>query len=143
MPLFETAPQDRPADRRVRRAAVTIAGLVAAAMACTVALAGTIAADSLAGRWQVDLRPDPASPEYLKPMELIIAGDGTVTGTFYDSDIESGRAAVSNGRTCFAFRTTDGDGDYHTSGCAEGARLVGHTWAEKRGFLLAWTARRQ
>jgi hypothetical protein len=146
MPASDTALQNRLADSISRRVAVAIAGLLVAGAVGPVVLAGVNAPgalDALAGGWQVDLRPDPASPEYLKPMELVIAADGTVTGRFYDSEIQSGRAQVSNGRACVAFRTTDGDGDYHTSACADGARLVGQTWAEKRGFLLAWAARRQ
>lgn len=95
---------------------------------------------ALTGRWHVDLRPAPDAPEYLKPMSLEIAADGSVRGSFYDSEIESGRASASNGRLCFAFRTTDGVGPYHTSGCLVGGRIVGQTWAEHRTFLLNWTA---
>lgn len=99
--------------------------------------------EPLAGRWQVDLRPAPEAPEYLKTMSLTIAGDRTVRGSFYDSEIESGRASASNGRVCFAFRTTDGAGPYHTSGCLVGDRILGQTWAEHRQFLLNWSAMRE
>lgn len=96
--------------------------------------------ERLAGRWQVDLRPSSDAPEYLKPMSLAIAGDRSIRGSFYDSEIESGRASASNGRACFAFRTTDGVGPYHTSGCLVGERILGQTWAEHRQFLLNWSA---
>jgi hypothetical protein len=97
----------------------------------------------LAGAWIVDLRPSPDDPPYDKRMVLEIAADRTVRGSFYDSDIEAGRASASNGRTCFAFRTTDGVGPYHTSGCLIGDRIVGQTWAEHRKFVLNWSARRE
>jgi hypothetical protein len=98
---------------------------------------------ALAGSWQVDLRPSPEEPAYLKKMTLEIVADRSVRGTFYDSEIEAGRASASNGRLCFAFRTTDGVGPYHTSGCLVGDRIVGQTWAEHRKFLLNWTAVRE
>lgn len=97
----------------------------------------------LAGRWIVDLRPSPEAPTYDKPMTLAIAADRTVSGTFYDNDIEGGRASASNGRVCFAFRTTDGVGPYHTSGCLVGDRILGQTWAEHRKFVLNWSAVRE
>jgi hypothetical protein len=98
---------------------------------------------ALAGRWIVDLRPSPEDPKYDKPMTLAIAADRTVSGTFYESDIESGRASASNARLCFAFRTTDGVGPYHTSGCLVGDRILGQTWAEHRKFVLNWSAVRE
>lgn len=97
---------------------------------------------ALAGRWTVDLRPSSDAPKYDRPMVLEIAPDRVVRGSFYDSAIEAGRASASNGRICFAFRTTDGVGPYHTSGCLVGNRIVGQTWAEHRGFVLNWTAER-
>jgi hypothetical protein len=97
----------------------------------------------LTGRWMVDLRPSPEARRYEKPMTLEIAPDRTIRGTFYDSDIEAGRAGASNGRACFAFRTTDGVGPYQTSGCLVGERILGQTWAEHREFVLNWSAVRQ
>ena len=98
---------------------------------------------ALTGRWIVDLRPSPEAPKYDKPMTLAIAVDRTVSGTFYESDIEAGRASASNDRACFAFRTTDGVGPYHTSGCLVGDRILGQTWAEHRKFVLNWIAVRE
>jgi hypothetical protein len=98
---------------------------------------------TLTGRWIVDLRPSPEDPMHDKPMTLAIAADGTVSGTFYESEIEAGRASASNGRLCFAFRTTDGVGPYHTSGCLVGDRIHGQTWAEHRRFVLNWSAVRE
>lgn len=98
---------------------------------------------ALAGRWVVDLRTAPDEPRYDKQMVLEIAPDRTVRGSFYDSVIEAGQASASNGRVCFAFRTTDGVGPYHTSGCLVGDQILGQTWAEHRRFVLNWTAGRE
>ncbi len=95
---------------------------------------------ALAGRWAVDLRPSPDAQRYEKPMVLTIGADRTVGGSFYDSEIQAGRASASNGRVCFAIRTTDGAGHYHTSGCLVGDRILGQTWAEHRQFVLNWSA---
>lgn len=99
--------------------------------------------ETLAGRWIVDLRPSLDAPKYEKPMVLDIAPDRSVRGSFYDSAIDAGRASASNGRMCFAFRTTDGVGPYQTSGCLIGDRIFGQTWAEHRKFVLNWTAERE
>jgi hypothetical protein len=96
---------------------------------------------TLDGRWSVDLATDPAKP-YAQPMELKLAADGTVSGSFYQSEILAGRWKSDRGRLCISFRTTDGAGPYHTSACLVGARVEGQTWAEHRGFLFNWTAER-
>jgi hypothetical protein len=97
----------------------------------------------LVGDWTVDLRPMRDSPAYLKPMKLQVAADNAVTGTFYESAIESGRADASKGRACFAITTSDGSGPYQTAGCLVGDKIEGQTWSPGRGFLLTWTASRQ
>jgi len=124
-------------------------GAPAPATATVTASAAAAAPDvqigmaALAGRWLVDLRAAPDEPSYNKQMVLEIAPDRTVRGSFYDSVIEAGQAGASNGRVCFAFRTTDGVGPYHTSGCLVGDRIFGQTWAEHRKFVLNWTAGRE
>ncbi len=95
----------------------------------------------LDGAWTVDLSTDPAKP-YTKPMVLSLRPDGTVTGNFYQSDIEGGRWKTDRGRTCVSFRTTDGAGPYHTAACLVGDRVEGQTWAEHRSFLFNWNATR-
>ncbi len=94
----------------------------------------------LAGEWTVDLRPSLADPTYTQPMVLVVAKDGTVSGSFYQSDILGGRAGRGQGRVCVAFRTTDGAGLYHSAACLVDGKLVGQTWAEHRNFVLPWTA---
>lgn len=97
---------------------------------------------TLEGRWTVDLSTKPDEP-YTKAMELKLAADGSVTGSFYDSDILAGRWKTARGRTCVSFRTTDGAGPYHTAACLVGAGVEGQTWAEHRNFLFNWNATRE
>ena len=96
----------------------------------------------LAGDWAVDLRPTTQAAAYVKPMRLSVAADNSLSGTFYDSPIASGRAGGGKGRTCFAITTSDGSGPYQTAGCLVDDRIEGQTWSEGRGFLLTWTATR-
>lgn len=99
-------------------------------------------AAALSGSWTVDLRVDLADEPYSQPMVLSVAADGAITGSFYNSEILAGRAGSAQGRTCVAFRTTDGQGLYHTSACLVDGKMVGQTWAEGRNFVLPWTATR-
>lgn len=99
-------------------------------------------AASLSGTWSVDLRVELTDEAYSQPMVLTVAPDGAVTGSFYNSEILAGRAGTAQGRNCVAFRTTDGQGFYHTSACLVDGTMVGQTWAEGRNFVLPWTATR-
>ncbi|RYG33515.1 MAG: hypothetical protein EON93_09500 [Burkholderiales bacterium] len=117
------------------------------AFVATMSLAGcataqTPAPASLDGKWIVDLSTKPDEP-YTKAMDLKLASDGSVTGSFYDSEIQGGRWKTDRGRTCVSFRTTDGAGPYHSSACLVGASVQGQTWAEHRNFLFNWNAVRQ
>lgn len=96
---------------------------------------------SLNGAWVVDLSTEPGTP-YTQPMTLALNADGTVSGSFYQSDIEAGRWKTDRGRTCVSFRTTDGVGPYHTAACLVGDHVEGQTWAEHRNFLFNWNAAR-
>ena len=99
--------------------------------------------DAMEGSWTVDLRPSLSDAPYTQPMILKITVDKVVTGSFYNSDILAGRAGIAQGRSCVAFRTTDGSGFYHSSACLMDGRMVGQTWAEGRNFVLPWTAERR
>ncbi len=96
-------------------------------------------APNLNGRWVVDLSAEPEVP-YTKPMDLTLAADGFVSGSFYDSEIEASRWKAGRGRACVSFRTTDGNWPYHSSACLVGDRVSGQTWAEHRTFLFNWEA---
>lgn len=112
--------------------------LAALALLPHVAAASDTALD---GDWVVDLSTAPGTP-YTQPMQLTLNADGTVTGRFYNSDIEAGRWKESRGRLCASFRTTDGVGPYHTAVCLAGDIASGQTWAEHRDFLFNWNATR-
>ena len=115
------------------------------AMVCIVLLscAGCVsAADlSLDGNWVVDLSTEPGKP-YTQPMTLALALDHRVTGSFYQSEIQAGRWKEDRGRLCASFRTSDGNGPYHTAVCLIDGKAVGQTWAEHRDFLFNWIATR-
>ena len=96
---------------------------------------------AIQGNWTVDLSANPDEP-YTKPMVLQLQADGTVKGSFYESEILSGRWKTDRARTCVSFRTTDGAGPYHTAACLVGDHIEGQTWAEHRSFLFNWNAKR-
>ena len=96
---------------------------------------------AIQGSWTVDLSAKADEP-YTKPMVLDLQADGTVKGSFYESEILAGRWKTDRGRTCVSFRTTDGAGPYHTAACLVGDHVEGPTWAEHRNFLFNWNARR-
>ncbi|MGE8135769.1 hypothetical protein ACQKO5_19350 [Novosphingobium subterraneum] len=96
---------------------------------------------AMQGNWTVDLSANPDEP-YTKPMVLQLQADGTVKGSFYESEILAGRWKTDRARTCVSFRTTDGAGPYHTAACLVGDHIEGQTWAEHRSFLFNWNAKR-
>ena len=99
-------------------------------------------AAALSGEWTVDLRLSLEDDPYSQPMVLDVDAEGTVRGSFYNSEILAGKAGTAQGRTCVAFRTTDGSGFYHTSACLVDGKMIGQTWSEGRNFVLPWTATR-
>ena len=115
-------------------------GALVAALLAGPAVAGGVA--DMAGSWKVDLRLKLTDAPYSQPMQLAIAPDGKVSGSFYNSEILAGKAGTAQDRTCVAFRTTDGSGLYHSQACLVDGRMVGTTWAEGRNFILPWTAER-
>ena len=112
---------------------------ILAALAATTAPAASSYSD-MDGTWSVDLRLSLADEPYSQPMILKVAEDRSVTGSFYNSEILAGRAGTAQGRSCVAFRTTDGQGFYHSSACLVDGRMIGQTWSEGRNFVLPWTA---
>ena len=126
---------------------LAVTGCAMQPVASTTATNPAAGTATLNGRWIVDLSVKPDEP-YTKAMALALAEDGTVTGSFYDSEILAGRWKTARGRTCVSFRTTDGAGPYHTAACLVGAGVVGQTvigqtWAEHRNFLFNWNAVRE
>lgn len=116
-----------------------VLALLVGISACAAQAQTATPAPTLAGDWTVDLSTNPAEP-YTKPMHLALNADGTVTGSFYESEIEAGRWKADRGRTCVSFRTSDGVGPYQTAACLVGDHVEGQTWAEHRNFLFNWNA---
>jgi hypothetical protein len=112
---------------------------MAAMLSLILVLAAAQVPPTLDGRWRVDLSGEPGKP-YTQPMELKLAPDGSVTGSFYNSEIQAGRWKSDRGRLCASFRTSDGAGPYHSSVCLTGGTASGQTWAEHRNFLFNWNA---
>lgn len=111
-------------------------------MTASLLLAPAFAAEpTLDGEWTVDLSTTPDA-SYSKPMRLLLREDGALEGGFYGSAIEAGRWRRDRGRLCASFRTTDGQGPYHTAVCLVGTEAIGQTWAEHRDFLFNWVAQR-
>ena len=98
--------------------------------------------DELMGRWRVDLRPTPDAEPYDKEFVVTSVEDGSMTGQFYDTEIEDGHTNSDWGSIRFSFVTRDGTGPYHHSGELVGGRLVGTTHSPGRDFLSVWTATR-
>jgi len=115
--------------------------LISLASAPVAAQGDAAAGGALNGQWIVDLSPK-GDKSYIRTMALTLKADGTVTGSFYDSDIQAGRWKTARGRTCVSFRTTDGAGPYHSAACLAGGHVEGQTWAEHRNFLFNWNAER-
>jgi hypothetical protein len=97
---------------------------------------------AIAGNWIVDLRLSDKDAPYSKPMMLTPAPDGSLSGEFYESNIEAGRFNDRKGHQCVAFRTSDNSGPYQHSACLEGKIVKGISWSTGRNFLLQWTATR-
>ena len=118
--------------------------LLAAILLASTASAETVVERyaPLAGSWKVDLRVALTDAPYTQPMVLTVAEDGNLTGSFYNSEILAGRVGRGQDRKCVAFRTTDGNGFYHSSACLVDGKMIGQTWSEGRNFVLPWTAER-
>lgn len=114
-----------------------------------VALPGSALAEEaldpevLVGTWKVDLRPTPDAEPYYQEFVVSKVADGSLEGTFYGSEVESGRINIDWGRVVFAFVTQDNSTTYSTSGELVEGRLEGRTHAMGRGFLAVWTAERE
>lgn len=96
----------------------------------------------LLGQWKVALFFSPDNP----PSEttLVITSvheDGTLSGSFYQSEFTQARYTRQDECMIFSVITADGSGPYATSGklCAENY-ISGQTLSTGRNFLMAWEA---
>lgn len=106
---------------------------------------GGAAVDSrqLIGKWKVDLRPSPGSPEYVQEFVVPSIDGKSFAGTFYGSTVEQGRVNTDWGAVRIAFVTTDPSGPYNHSAILVGSKLEGLTNSTGRDFLSYWSATRQ
>ena len=97
----------------------------------------------LVGTWRVDFRPTPESDPYYVEFTVVSASEDGLTGTFYDSAIETSAVNTDWGDLRFAIVTVDGSARYVTTGVLEGRTLSGTTYSPDRDLLAVWTAERQ
>ncbi len=105
----------------------------------------TIDARQLLGTWDVSLFFSASSPPSATLMEIrSVNEDGTIEGTFYNTEFEVGRFTEQEDVVAFSIITSDGSGQYATSGRLRGDGLVkGQTLSTGRDFLMLWEARRR
>ncbi len=96
----------------------------------------------LVGIWDVSLFFSPTAPPSATTMEIFSANeDGTLTGTFYNTEFETARYTEREGEIAFTVLTRDGSGLYATSGrLLPNGRIEGQTLAAGREFIMMWSA---
>ena len=106
----------------------------------TVTTSDSPNSQALLGTWEVDLRPRPDAPAYIKNFVITSVSGNKFQGTFYDTEIAEGRINVDWGKVRIAFVTSDGSGPYNHSGVLSGGKLEGLTNSTGRNFLAYWSA---
>lgn len=98
----------------------------------------------LLGTWDISLYFSADAPPSATRMVIdAVSADGTLSGTFYDSPFQQGRFTLFAGDALFTVVTSDGTGDYVTSGRLDDTGMMtGQTLSTGRGFLMAWTGER-
>lgn len=119
--------------------------LVATLTLCISACATVTTKDSpnsqaLLGTWEVDLRPRPDAPAYIKNFVITSVSGNKLQGMFYDTEITEGRINVDWGKAIIAFVTSDGSGPYNHSAVLSDGKLEGLTNSTGRNFLAYWSA---
>lgn len=119
------------------------AGLGEAAMAQEAA--STPDPQVLLGTWDVALYFSASAPPSATVMEIsAVNEDGTLAGTFYQSEFEQGRYRLTSDSVVFTVITSDSTGPYATSGRVQAdGRIEGQTLSTGRDFLMAWTAQKR
>ncbi|NRA58068.1 MAG: hypothetical protein HRU13_08165 [Phycisphaerales bacterium] len=99
-------------------------------------------AETLVGRWQVDLRPTPGSEPLYQEFVVDSVEGKTFTGTFYGSPISEARLNTDWGAVHFSFISMDGSGAYLHAGVLRDGRLEGTSNSTGRDFLSVWSGER-
>ena len=104
----------------------------------------TVLPEQLIGQWKVALFFSPDSPPSETTLIIRnISADGTLRGSFYQTEFTQGRYTQQDECIVFTVITADSTGPYATSGklCAEN-NILGQTLSTGRNFLMAWQARK-
>ena len=95
--------------------------------------------DTLEGRWEIDLRPDPDADPYLQEFNVTGVSGNTFQGYFYGSPLENARLNRNWDELFFAFTTRDQTFEYYHSGYLREGVLYGVTYCPGREFVQPWT----
>ncbi len=100
-------------------------------------------ATDLNGTWDVTMFWSPTEPPSSTVMELSVADDGKLTGSFYQSDFLEAEYSLRGDTLAFGSVTTDGEAPYSHSGRLVNGRIEGQTLSQGRDFLMIWVATRR
>lgn len=105
----------------------------------------SVVASQLLGTWDVSLFFSATAPPSSTVMEIrSVYEDGTIEGTFYNSEFENARYTERKGVVAFTIITSDGTGQYATSGRLSNDDVVeGQTFSTGRDFIMTWVADRR
>jgi len=98
----------------------------------------TSEASSLAGFWNIDLRPTPDAEEYIIQFVVSDIEDSSFRGTFYGSKFKDGLINDSWEVLYFSFTTKDKNNTYYHSGWLEDGKLQGISYCPDREFTAPW-----
>ena len=107
------------------------------------AAAAPLQATNLDGTWDVTMFWSPTEPPSSTVMELNVASDGKLTGSFYGSDFLEAEYSLRGDTLAFGSVTTDGEAPYSHSGRLVNGRIEGQTLSQGRDFLMIWVADRR
>lgn len=99
--------------------------------------------NSLAGTWELDLRPALDAEPYLKDFVISKVSDKDFSGVFYGAPFEGGKFNANWERIYFAFETGDKDSKYYHSGYIEADEIHGISYSPDRKFVAPWSGKRK
>jgi hypothetical protein len=99
--------------------------------------------DTLEGRWEIDLRPDPDADPYVQEFSVSRVSGNSFEGYFYGSPLEGARLNSNWDELFFAFTTRDQTYAYYHSGYLRDGVLYGVSYCPGREFVQPWTGVRK
>lgn len=103
----------------------------------------TVDSVDLMGTWEVDLRPTPDAEPSLQTFVVESVENDSLSGTFYNAQIQAGKIDTQWGSVQFTFVTGDGTGAYYSTGKFVNGRLEGTTYSPSRKLFSVWSATRK